>query len=61
MCKLVFSMLSKTKSPGVANIEADDQRSSQTVSESRVRNINGHAMLPDLTFTTSVFIESFSL
>ena len=61
MCKLVFSMLSKTKSAGVANIETDDQRSSQTVSESRVRNINDHAMLPDLTVTTSVFIESFSL
>ena len=34
------------------NIEIDDLRYSQTVSESRVRNINGRAMLPDLTVIT---------
>ena len=30
MCKFVFSMMSYTKSLGVANIETDDQRRSQT-------------------------------
>ena len=48
-CKFVFSKLSKTKSTGVANIETDYQRYNQTVSESRVRNISGRAMLPDST------------
>ena len=42
-------MLSKTESPGVANIETDVQRYNQTGSELRVRNINGRAMLPDST------------
>ena len=49
MCKFMFSMLSKTESPGVTNIETDDQRYIQTGSELRVRNINGRAVLPDLT------------
>ena len=40
-------MLSKTESTGVVIIENDDQRYSQIVSESRVRNINGRAMLRD--------------
>ena len=35
------------ESPGVTNIETDDQRYSQTGSECRVHNINGNAMLPD--------------
>ena len=46
----MFSMLSKTVSSGIMKIETGDQRYSQTISESRVRNIrNGHAMLPDST------------
>ena len=49
MCKFVFSVLSKTKSTGAMNIETDDKRYDQTVSESRVRNINGRAMLADST------------
>ena len=47
MSKFVFSVLSKTKSTGAMNIETDDKRYDQTVSESRVRNINGRAMLAD--------------
>ena len=42
-------MLSKTESPGVVNIETDVQRYNQTSSEFSLRNINGHAMLPDST------------
>ena len=49
MCKFVFSMLGKTESQGVANIETDDQRYSQTGSELWVHNINGCAMLPAWT------------
>ena len=45
----LFSMLSKTESPGVLNIETCDQRYSQAGSEFTVRNINGRAMLPDST------------
>ena len=39
-CKFVLSMLSKTESPGVSNIETDNQRNSQTGSDCRVHNIN---------------------
>ena len=46
-CRFMFSMLSKTESPGVMNIETDYHRYSHTGSECRVRNINGRAMLPD--------------
>ena len=42
-------VLSKTESPGVTNIETDDQRYSQTGSECRVHNINGRTMLLDST------------
>ena len=45
----MFSMLRKTESPLVTNIETDYQRYNQTGSECRVRNINGCAMLPDST------------
>ena len=47
MCMFVFSMLSNTVSSGVMNIKTDDQRYNKMVSESRVRNINGRAMLQD--------------
>ena len=56
MCKMVFSMLlTKTESPGVVNIETDDQKYSQTGSEFRVPSIhvNGCAMLPDWTVHVS--------
>ena len=46
-CKFVFSVLSKTESPVVINIETYDQRCSSD--RVRVRKINGHAMLPDST------------
>ena len=46
-------MLSKTESPGVANIETDVQRYNQTGSEFWVRNINGRAKLPDSTVIES--------
>ena len=49
MCMFVFSTLNKTVSLGVMNTESDDQRYSTMVSESRVHNINGSAMLPDST------------
>ena len=48
-CKFVSSMLRETESPGVTNIETDDQRYSMTGSESRVRSINGRAMLLNST------------
>ena len=47
--KFIFMsfMLSETESPGVTNIETDDQEYSKTGSDRRVRNVNGCAMLPD--------------
>ena len=50
-------MLSKTEFPGVTNIETDHQIYSQTGSEFRVCNINGHAMLPDSTVQCKNGIE----
>ena len=40
----MFSMLNKTESPGVANIETDVQRYSQTGSDFRVHIINGRGI-----------------
>ena len=39
--KFVFSVLSKTVSSGVVNIETDDQRYSQTVQPKRPHNVTG--------------------
>ena len=47
-----FFGLSKTKFTGVVNIETDGQKYSQTVSGSRICNINGGAMLADSTVIT---------
>ena len=60
MCKFAFSMLSKTESPGVANIETDVQRYNQTGSEFRARNINDSAMLPDWTVHVTVCELTFN-
>ena len=46
-CKFIISILSKTKSSGVPNIETYDRRYNQAGSECTVHNINGHAMLLD--------------
>ena len=54
-CKFMFTMLSKTESPGVTNIETYDQRYSLTGSECMVHNINGRTMLPVLTVYLSIY------
>ena len=54
MC--VFSVLSKTESPVVVNIESDDQRYSQAGCECRVHNINSRRILPRLTVLKTFFL-----